>query len=79
MSDPFRIRSNVWRLKDENVVKPPQNPTMMKSLAVSGSGWPPWLRVNVPKKPITNDPDTLISIVPQGSVWLNGTAATEIK
>jgi hypothetical protein len=66
MSDPCRIRSSVWRLKDENVVKPTQNPTMITSLAVSGSGWRPWLSVSVPKKPITNDPDTLISIVPQG-------------
>ena len=44
----------------------------------SETGNRPCASVSVPKKPMSNDPAMLMAIVPQGSVWLMGPAASPI-
>ena len=69
MGWPLRMRSKVWRLKDEKVMNPPQMPTMIKRRMFSETGNLPLARVRVPKKPMMKEPQILMMIVPQGSPW----------
>jgi hypothetical protein len=53
-------------------------PTMTNKRTFSETGYLPLASVNVPKKPMMNDPRTLIMIVPHGRVRLIGMAKTEM-
>ena len=62
---PERKRSSVCRLKAENVVKPPQTPTMTKRRNCRDRIFPS-ANVSVPKNPMSREPRILISKVPHG-------------
>ncbi len=59
VSDPARRRSSVCRLKDEKVVKTAAEADHHEKPQAFRSREAPWLRVRVPKKPMTNDPTML--------------------
>ena len=73
---PARARSNVCRLNDENVVKPPQRPTSSARRQPSVSGACPLGSVNVPRKVMANEPDTFTASVPRGKARLIGSSQT---
>ncbi len=64
---PARASSTVCKLKAEKVVKPPQSPTVTKTRISGGTSNRGTSTVSVPKQPMTKDPSTLISSVPQGN------------
>ena len=63
---PSRSKLSVCRLKEENVVYPPHTPTM-KNNRKPGEPSRPAEPANAAKNPITNEPDTLTTRVPQGN------------
>ena len=67
---PVLTMANVSRVNDENVVKPPQIPTMRKRRRFSEIPSRPPEMAKVPTKPIMKQPITLTAIVPQGKVPL---------
>ena len=79
MVAPFRSRSTVCKLNEENVVNPPQKPIMTNNRVFSERGYRPCARVSVPKKPMINDPAMLMAMVPQGRFLLSGSAAEETQ
>jgi hypothetical protein len=65
---PSRIRLRVWRLKEENVVYPPQRPSVRNWRVSVLTNTRPSRPVTVAKKPIRSEPITLTMSVPHGNV-----------
>jgi len=63
-----RIRFKVCKLKDENVVNPPQRPAMTNWRVVAETKRRPSVAVKVAKKPMTKEPRMLTRSVPHGKV-----------
>ena len=62
-----RASSSVCKLNEENVVNPPQKPTITKVRRPGLAGSGPSNMVSVPKKEMMKLPATLIRMVPQGN------------
>jgi hypothetical protein len=69
---PVRISSYVCRLNDENVVNPPQSPTITKMRSSCGSAYLVPASVSVPKYPMTKHPRMFTTTVPHGNPVLTG-------
>jgi hypothetical protein len=67
---PDRIKSNVCRLNEENVVNPPHIPTITNNRILSGTAYLTPAIVKVPKKPMINEPIILIRTVLVGKCAL---------
>jgi len=65
---PSSARFRVCKLKEENVVYPPQIPSMKNCRNVAGASHRPSGPVAVANSPMTNEPETLMQSVPQGKV-----------
>ena len=57
-------------------MKPPHTPTITKARASNGRAKRPSVAVRVPKNPITNEPSTLMAMVPHGKAGPVSTART---